>query len=323
MAKTSTQKPAEDKVGIDDPVPAAHAITLAEERLLHIADAYSGDRDLVNQLMGQAQALQAVAKLTTVVSLSKLQHIKDNKLYRATKGMITADGRQLSGTWDEFVEALGMSRTKVDEDLLNLSAFGEEALNSLTTIGAGYRELRRLRQLPDNIREEIAGQLVNLDDKEEIVALIDDMAARHAKEKAELESANAELKADAEANEQVISDKSTKLDSMEREIYKLRNKSGDWHPRVQEIATETTSILGRASEQLDKLDVMRDVILNEDLGDEEREAATEMMAVVYCDAINQLIGRIAEISESCDQVFIGYKEKARPMLQVFALAKAD
>jgi polyhydroxyalkanoate synthesis regulator phasin len=317
MARNTTQKPAEDKVGIDNPIPAAHAVTLAEEKTLQMIEGYSSDRDLVNQLMGQAQAFQAISKFTTVVSLSKLQYIKENKLYRASKGMKTPDGRELSGTWAEFVEALGMSVGKVDEDLQNLAAFGEEALASLTNVGAGYRELRQLRKLPEDVRQEIAGQLVNLEDKEEIVALIDDLAARHAQEKSELEKKVAELEADAEANGQVISDKNSKIDDLEREIYKLRNKTGDWHPRVFEICNETNTILGVAAEQLDKLDTMRDVILNEDFGEEERESAVEMMACVYYDAVAQLVGRIAEISDACDQVFIGYKEKARPLLQVF------
>jgi hypothetical protein len=327
MAREQKQQAARDNVGINDPIPVAHSITLAEEKALHIADSYTEERDLINQLIGQVQMARAISKFTDVVGLAKLQHIKESKSYRALSGKTGTDinGDEIHdvGTWEGFCRALGTSANKVDEDLTNLRVFGDEAMEQLTRIGAGYRELRQLRKLPEDIRQEIAGQLVNLDDKEEIVALIDDLAARHAREKDELQKENAELKADAEANEQVISDKSAKLDAMEREIYKLRNKSGDWHPRVFEITTETTRILGMAMEQLDKLDTMRDVILHEDFGEEDRETALEMMAIVYYDAQTQLINRIAEISDACDNVFIGYKEKARPMLDLFAQGKAE
>ena len=47
---------------------------------------YDEGRDLLNQLMGQIQMAEAVAKLTTVVSLTKLAHIKETKLYRAFAG---------------------------------------------------------------------------------------------------------------------------------------------------------------------------------------------------------------------------------------------
>jgi hypothetical protein len=323
MARTATQKPAVDHVGVDEGIPVAHAVTLAEEKILHIESQYTSNRDLANQVLGEALALEAVSKFSLTVRTSKLALIKENKLYRDLKGRILPDGTEFPGTWEGYCQLIGRSVDQVDEDIRNLNTFGEDALDSLHRIGAGYRELRKLRKLPEDVRQEVAGQLINLEDKEEIVALIDDMAARHAREKDELQKENAELKADAEANGQVISDKNAKLDVMEREIYKLRNKSGDWHPRVFEIANETNVILGKASEQLDKLDTMRDVILNEDLGEEEREAAVEMMACVYYDAVNQLIGRLAEISDACDQVFIGYKEKARPMLQVFAPSEAN
>lgn len=288
-----------------------------------IESKYGEDRDLVNQLIGQAQAFQAVAKFTTVVSLSKLQFIKENKLYRASKGMKTPDGRELSGTWAEFVESIGMSVNKVDEDLQNLYVFGEDALEGLQRIGAGYRELRKLRKLPDDIRQQVAGQLVNLDDKEEICALIDDLAAKHTREKDELTRKVSDLEADAEATDKVLGDKSARISQLEKELHKLRNKSGDWHPRVFEIANETNTALGYAMQHLDQLDTMRDVILNEDFDDQDRDAAIEMMAVVYYDAINQIVGRIAELSHACDTVFIGYKEKARPLLQVFAQDGAE
>jgi len=126
-----------------------------------------------------------------------------------------------------------------------------------------------------------------------------------------------ELKADAEATDRLLADKSAKIDQLEKEIHKLRNKAGDWHPRVFEISMENTRILGQAMQGLDQLDTLRDVILTEEFGDQDRDAAIEMMAVVYYDAIEQLTGRLAEISHACDAVFIGFKEKARPILEVF------
>jgi hypothetical protein len=77
-------------------------------------------------------------------------------------------------------------------------------------------------------------------------------------------------------------------------------------------------VLGLTMEGLDRLDTLRDVILNEEFGEQDRDSAIEMMAVVYHDACNQIMGRLAEVMHACDAVFIGYKEKARPLLQVFS-----
>ena len=132
-----------------------------------------------------------------------------------------------------------------------------------------------------------------------------------------------ELKADAEATDRLLAEKSQKIDLLEKELHKMRNRAGDWHPRCFEIALENTRILGSAIQSLDQLDTLRDVILNEDFGDQDREAAIEHMAVVYYDAIDQITGRIAELAHACDAVFSGYKQKARPILDVFGQEALD
>jgi hypothetical protein len=51
-----------------------------------IQSEYSEDRDLVNQLLGQAQMADAFAKFSLTVRTSKLNFVKENKLYRNLKG---------------------------------------------------------------------------------------------------------------------------------------------------------------------------------------------------------------------------------------------
>lgn len=318
MPRKATQKPVEQK--IPEGIPEGHAITLAEEKIAHITEAYTEERDLANQLLGQAQMAFAVSKLTTVVGLTKLAHIKEAKLYRAFAGktIICADGenRRLVGTWDEYCDLLGTSRQKVDEDLINLRVFGEDAMDSLTRIGAGYRELRQLRKLPEDQQTALI-EVAKLGDKESFVELAEEIIAKHGKEKESLTKNNADLKADYEAQEKIIQDKNKKIDAQEKLLHKLQNRSGDWHPRAFEICMENTRIGAGVLEAMDKLDVMRDAILNEDFGEEEREAAIEAMAVVHYDTLNQIVDRVAEVMAACEEVFIGHKEKARPMLQVF------
>ena len=68
-------------------IPEGHAITRIETQVVNtVAQNHSEERDLVNQLWGQIQMASAVQKLTTVVSLTKLAHIKESKLYRALSG---------------------------------------------------------------------------------------------------------------------------------------------------------------------------------------------------------------------------------------------
>lgn len=51
-----------------------------------IAQGMQDERDLVNQILGQVQMARSIARFADVVSLSKLAHIKETKLYRALQG---------------------------------------------------------------------------------------------------------------------------------------------------------------------------------------------------------------------------------------------
>lgn len=318
MPRKASQKTVEQK--IPEGIPEGHAITLAEEKIAHIADAYTEERDLMNQLIGQVQMASALSKFADVVGLTKLKHIKESKLYRALAGKtgVDRDGDQIPdvGTWDGFCRAIGTSANKVDEDLLNLRVFGEEAMDSLTRVGAGYRELRQLRKLPEDQQAALI-EVAKLGDKDSFVELAEEIITRHAKEKESIAKENSDLKADYEAQEKIIQDKNKKIDAQEKLLHKLQNRSGDWHPRAFEICMENTRIGAGVLEAMDKLDDMRDAILNEDFGEGDREAAIEAMAVVHYDTLNQIIDRVAEVMAACEEVFVGYKEKARPMLQVF------
>lgn len=187
-------------------------------------EAYTEERDLMNQMLGQAQAFKAISKFADVVSLQKLAHIKETKLYKALRGKraVDKDGDEIAdvGTWEGFCRVLGLSRVKVDEDLINLSVFGEEALAQLTAVGAGYRELRKLRKLPEDERLLIA----KAPDRESLVELIDDMAAKHAAEKSALQKQVDESKADYEALDKNLARHKERADQAERDLDKLKHR---------------------------------------------------------------------------------------------------
>lgn len=215
-----TALPPLEKVGPDFIGETHPADAEPQERMLAAVGNYSDERDLINQMMGQVQAMNAIAKLTTVVGLQKLAHIKEAKLYKALSGKkgIDKDGGEITdvGTWSGFCKSIGSSQQKVDEDLMNLSVFGEEALTQLTAVGAGYRELRKLRKLPEDERLAIA----RAPDKESLLELIDDLAAKHATEKAKLESDLKETAETLEIRDRQIKAKDAKINELDAALAK-------------------------------------------------------------------------------------------------------
>lgn len=166
---------------------ALAAVGVAPAQLAAIQAGYAEDRDLLNQLLGQAQMADAIGKFTATVAVSKMAFVKENKLYQQLKGMKDRDGRGLDGTWEDFCKLLGTSAPKVNEDINNLQAFGEEALETMSRMGIGYRELRQYRKLPEDQKQALI-EVAKAGDKEGFVELAEEIIAKHAKEKEALKT---------------------------------------------------------------------------------------------------------------------------------------
>jgi len=195
----------------------------ATQNLGAIAQGLQDERDLVNQLLGQAQMAGAFEEFSRTVRTSKLAFVKENKLYRALAGRKNPNGSDFSGTWEEFCQTLGMSSDKADMDIANLRAFGEEALDSMSKMGIGYRELRQWRRLPDDARSALI-EAAKTDNKEAVIFLAEELIATHSQEKDSLTKALSDTRADYDAQGSVLANKSAELDKTKQELAKARRQ---------------------------------------------------------------------------------------------------
>ncbi len=205
------------------------------------------ERDTLNQIIGQIQMTDAIAKLTTVVGLSKLAHIKETRMYKALAGKKGVDrhGNEIAdvGTWEGFCLAVGTTRQKADEDILNLRQFGEEALENLTRIGAGYRELRQFRKLPADQKQALI-EIAKAGDKEGFVELAEEIISKHSKEKEQLSADLEEARADYDAQGQLLKKTRDELDQTKLELSKAKYRIITQKPDDVEhqLRTETAAI---------------------------------------------------------------------------------
>lgn len=186
--------------------------------LAQLQAGYNEERDLANQLLGQAQMADSFAKFSLTVSVSKLAFVRENKLYKAFKGKKSADGQRfLSGTWDEYCDLLGRSRQQVDEEISNLKSFGEQALESMSAMGIGYRELRQYRKLPEDQKQALI-EVAKAGDKEGFVELAEEIIAKHAKEKEQLTAQVEEAQATLEAKDRVLQTRAELIGKLEEQV---------------------------------------------------------------------------------------------------------
>lgn len=189
----------------------------AADQLLTLQAGYGQGRDLVNQLLGQAQAFKAAGNLLQTFGVSKLAIVKENKLYQQLSGVRTPNGLELKGTWAEFCELLGVSDEKANQDIANLKAFGEDALEQMQRIGIGYRELRQYRKLPEDQKLALI-EVAKAGDKESFVELAEEIIAKHAKEKEATARAAEEAAEKLAAKDRVIVQKNELVDSLQEQV---------------------------------------------------------------------------------------------------------
>ncbi|MGH1447910.1 MAG: hypothetical protein ACRBBM_00595 [Pseudomonadaceae bacterium] len=185
--------------------------------------AYSEERDLVNQLLGQAQMADAFGKFSNTVFTSKLAYVKENKLYKAIAGKKNENGIQLQGTWDEFCNMLGWTPQHANEAINNLRAFGEEALESMSRMGIGYRELRQFRKLPEDSRSALI-EAAKTGNHEAVEFLAEELIAKHQAEKEQLTKERDEAHADYDAQSQVLANRAQELDQVKQELEKAKRR---------------------------------------------------------------------------------------------------
>ena len=117
-----------------------------------------------------------------------------------------------------------MSYEKVNLDIQNLSALGEDFLVTSKRLGLGYRELSKLRKLPEDARAEIVdAEFSESADKEELLEKIEELTAKHAQEKQILEGQLKQSHANYEAQSKVLKNKNDRINQLDIELEKKKN----------------------------------------------------------------------------------------------------
>lgn len=251
MARTANKA----KEEIELPAIDEQGINTVMNTMTTFQSEYSDDRDIANQIWGQIQMAGAISKFTTVVGLMKLKELKERKLYQALSGKkgIDKNGNEIPdvGTWDGFCRALHTSANKVDEDLLNLKIFGEDALEQLTSIGAVYRELRQYRKLPEDQKTALI-EVAKAGDKEALVELAEEFIAKNAKEKEQLKKENSNLQADYKALSKRNADVAKEKEELAIKLAQFEMKTVPLDERLEPFKKQIAETQSRIDELLEQ-----------------------------------------------------------------------
>lgn len=203
------------KKRLDDMSEAAMQVVEVDQRREDLALQERAEREQriaeCHEVIGRIQGFRLISNFADVGNLVWLRQVKDSKAYRDVPGV---------STWDKFCERVGLSRSKVDEDLANLAAFGERFLADVGKFSLGYRDLRRLRQLTCDGTVAIEDHMVLIGD-ESIPLDPDHREDLHAAIEQLLDAKNAlitEKDATLRAKDRVIEAKEDVIKRQEKEI---------------------------------------------------------------------------------------------------------
>ena len=285
---------------------ALQSATQAADQFQELQASYGEERDLLNQLLGQAQMADAISKFSRTVRLSKLEFVRESKLYQQLAGKAMPNGSALKGTWEEFCNLLGYSKDKVDLDLQNLRAFGEEALESMSRMGIGYREMRQYRKLPEDQKLALI-EAAKAGDKESFVDLAEEIIARHAKEKEALTAQVQEAQETIEAKDRVLESKAEMITRLEEQTSKrFKPRKGSEARSLEEEALETEIQEATTASLL----ALRRVFKVADAAIEG--AARDAMQVMARQSVEMLCQQLVDISTEFG-ITVNFEERLKPV----------
>lgn len=289
-----------------------------EKAVIQTKEVLASKQDVL-MAIGKLQAFSHIRKYVTVTEIITFKKIKESKQY---KGLVYENDNGESVTVTDLKDVcevfFGRSYESMTRDLNNLEAFGAEFLESSQSMGLGYRDLRKLRQLPsDDQTLVLESEAINSGDKEAVKELIDELNDKHNKEKSTLERNLTEQTQLAKARDSVIKTNYTEKQALEEKLALIQKQQkhnpAAWLKTVQEINLASCRLMGTISQALGQLLELNESITTELINEEHSEQALELMATVQLHNIDEVFMLANNLSYETRERFSAFTTLARPM----------
>jgi hypothetical protein len=154
--------------------------------------------------------------------------------------------------------------------------------------------MRALRALPDDERLQVLEHdAIESGDKDTIREVIDDLHAKHKKEKAELSTSLTDAKADLAATRQLNSEQAKREEELMIKLEKARYTPENWQQKVVDTIQGIIVKGGQGAIAHDQLTQFRELIYIESTNGENSQEAMEYITSVYFNTVEQLAQRFA------------------------------
>lgn len=182
------------------------------------------DAEEVHRALGRIEGMEFLRHVGDVAIAQVFADVRKSKRYKGLPYKDAEGNVRHVGTFEEFCDVkLGKSYKRCHELAQNLHVLGTDLYESAERIGFRTRDYRALKALPEADQDAIKKALAEDSTKAEALDLLQDMAERHAAEKAATKKELADLKADHDALDKLMADKTERLDKATVELTKLKS----------------------------------------------------------------------------------------------------
>jgi hypothetical protein len=250
-----------------------------------IAGALIMDAEEALKMVGRIEAADFLATVAEKMIAETAVALKQSKKYKGLPFTDENKNRRQVATFEEFCKyKLGKSRRRIDELVSNYNQLGPDLYEQAERIGFRQRDYNALKALPNDDRLIIA-QAIESEDLEKALDLMQQLAAKHHREKETTSKQLVDLTDTLEAKDNVIKDKTKMLDSQAERLAKLENaqrKEND-----QPVSAEQRLLDARSHLQMVTADIKANVTTRlrkavKNLYEQELEGDNEQTFMASC-----------------------------------------
>jgi TorA maturation chaperone TorD len=238
------------------------------------------DAEEVFRDLGRLDATLFYSTVADSMLVQIFQRIKKSKAYKNIPIRDESGNIRPSKNLEEFCRVkLGKSYTRLFELSQNLRTLGPDLYESAERIGFRAKDYRALKALPAE-EQAVVKQAIESESKDEVLGILQDMAARHQAEREAAKKEKDDLAADLEARGKLLEVKAERLERTEEELYKLKSLPPDADLELK-LAREEEAVERLHKEHVTFLVASKTFLqaVSETLGDGDVSAHTKEYAV--------------------------------------------
>ncbi len=193
---------------------AQNTMAVADEAVMDVAELYKA--------LGRIEATEFFRKISDVVAAQTFTEIRTGKKYKGLPYRGPDGITRRVGDFEEFCRVfLGKSYNRCLELANNLHTLGADLYESAERVGFKARDYQALKALPQD-EQDIVKQALAADSKDQVLDILQDLAARHQSERAAAKKQAEDMKGDLDARDTLLAEKSEKLDKVSLDLAKLK-----------------------------------------------------------------------------------------------------